>query len=177
MCPKFIELLSWNDPTVRVCCFMLSRASTKIFVSRIYIRKPSQKNSEKIFVSRKLRQQGHSLDEVSLYLPKLGNRIGAIEFFLTVLLCTWSQEFQLDIKCNIFNYDRDNYAPFNKILLKDTLRILPSLFAFARDKTKQLKHLEEQQVYTCIKYHQPVHCFTKLLLFSQFTFTVFLCQC
>ena len=34
MCPKLIELLSWNGPTVHVCCFMLARASTKTFVSR-----------------------------------------------------------------------------------------------------------------------------------------------
>ena len=61
MCPKLIELLSWNGPTVHVCCFILARASTKTFVSRV------QKNSEKIFVNRKIRQQDHSLAEVSLY--------------------------------------------------------------------------------------------------------------
>ena len=39
MCPKLIELLSWNGPTVHVCCFMLApRASTKTFVSRNHIR-------------------------------------------------------------------------------------------------------------------------------------------
>ena len=47
MCPKFIELLSWNGPTVHVCCFMLARASTKTFVSRIHIRQPGPKNSGK----------------------------------------------------------------------------------------------------------------------------------
>ena len=62
MCPKLIELLSWNGPTVHVCCFMLARASTKTFVSRV------QKTAKKIFVSRKIRYQGHSLAEVSLYL-------------------------------------------------------------------------------------------------------------
>ena len=62
MCPKLIELLSWNGPTVHVCCFMLARASTKTFVSRV------QKNTEKIFVRQKIRQQGRSLTEVSLYL-------------------------------------------------------------------------------------------------------------
>ena len=67
MCPKLIELVSWNGPTVHVWCFMLARASTKTFVSRIDIRQPSSKNSEKIFVSRKIRQQCHSLAEVSLY--------------------------------------------------------------------------------------------------------------
>ena len=50
MCPKLIELLSWNGPTVHVCCFMLARASTKTFVSRV------KKNSEK-----KLRQPKNSL--------------------------------------------------------------------------------------------------------------------
>ena len=35
MCPKLSELLSWNGPTVHVCCFILSRASTKTFVSRV----------------------------------------------------------------------------------------------------------------------------------------------
>ena len=38
MCPKLIELLLWNGPTVHVCYFMLSRASTKTSVSRIHIR-------------------------------------------------------------------------------------------------------------------------------------------
>ena len=47
MCPKLIELLSWNGPTVHVCCFMLTRASAETFVSRV------KKNSEKILVSRK----------------------------------------------------------------------------------------------------------------------------
>ena len=41
MCPKLIELLTWNGPTIRVCCFMLSRASTKTFVSRV---QKSEKN-------------------------------------------------------------------------------------------------------------------------------------
>ena len=62
MCPKLIELLSWNGPTVHVCCFMLARASTKTFVSRV------QKNSEKIFVNRKIRYQCQSLAEASLYV-------------------------------------------------------------------------------------------------------------
>ena len=62
MCPKLIELLSWNGPTVHVCCFMLPRASTKKFVSRIHIHQPSPKDSEKKsslaekFVSRVTRQ-------------------------------------------------------------------------------------------------------------------------
>jgi len=48
MCPKLIELLSWNGSTVHVCCFMLARASTKTFVSRV-------QKQRKIFVSRKIR--------------------------------------------------------------------------------------------------------------------------
>ena len=32
------KINSWNGPTVHVCCFMLARASTKTFVSRIHIR-------------------------------------------------------------------------------------------------------------------------------------------
>ena len=39
--PNFQSLFkvsSWNGPTVHVCCFMLERASTKTFVSRIHIR-------------------------------------------------------------------------------------------------------------------------------------------
>ena len=57
------NISSWNDPTVLVC-FMLARASTKTFVSRIHIRQPSPKNSKKIFVSRNIHQQSHSLAEV-----------------------------------------------------------------------------------------------------------------
>ena len=40
------KISSWNDLTVHVCCFMLARASTKTFVSRV------RKTAEKIFVSR-----------------------------------------------------------------------------------------------------------------------------
>ena len=61
MCSKLNELLSWNGPTVHVCCFMLARASIITFVSRV------QRTAKKIFVSRKISQQGHSLAEVSLY--------------------------------------------------------------------------------------------------------------
>ena len=43
MCPKLIELLSWNGPTVHVCCFMLACASTKTFVSRV--QKTAKKSS------------------------------------------------------------------------------------------------------------------------------------
>ena len=32
------KISSWNGPTVHVWCFMLARASIKIFVSRIHIR-------------------------------------------------------------------------------------------------------------------------------------------
>ena len=55
------KIRSWNGPTVHVCCFMLARSSTKTFVSRV------RKTAKKIFVNRKIRQQGHSLAEVSLY--------------------------------------------------------------------------------------------------------------
>ena len=74
MFPKLNELLSWNGPTVHVCCFILECASTKTFVSRIHIRYPSPNNSAKIFVSRNIRQQGHSIAEVSLYLRPAANR-------------------------------------------------------------------------------------------------------
>ena len=72
MCPKLIELLSWNGPTVHVCCcFMTARTSTKTFVSRIHIRYRSPKTAKKIFVSRKILYQGHSLAEVSLYVHQM----------------------------------------------------------------------------------------------------------
>ena len=57
MCPKLIELLSWNGPTVQVCCFMLARASTKTFVSRV--QKTAEKKESSLaykFVSRVTRQ-------------------------------------------------------------------------------------------------------------------------
>ena len=47
MCPKLIELLSWNGSTVHVCCFMLARASTKTFVSR------AQKTAKKTSLAKK----------------------------------------------------------------------------------------------------------------------------
>ena len=43
MCPKLTELLSWNGPTVHVCCFMSARASIKTFVSRV--QKTAKKSS------------------------------------------------------------------------------------------------------------------------------------
>ena len=47
------KISSWNGPTVHVCCFMLARASTKIFFSRIHIRQPNPYSlAESIFVSR-----------------------------------------------------------------------------------------------------------------------------
>ena len=41
------KISSWNGPTAHVCCFMLARASTKTFISRI------RKTAKKIFVSQK----------------------------------------------------------------------------------------------------------------------------
>jgi hypothetical protein len=37
------KISSWNGPTVHFCCFMLARASTKTFVSRV--RKTAKKSS------------------------------------------------------------------------------------------------------------------------------------
>jgi len=79
MCPKLTELLSWKGPTVHVCCFMLARASTKTFVSRV------QKTAKRIFVSRKIRYQGHSLAEVSLYQEYLLESKGGRYVGLTTL--------------------------------------------------------------------------------------------
>ena len=75
MCPKLIELLSWNGPTVHVCCFMLARASTKTFVIRIHIRQPSPKNSQKSllaekFVSRVTRQPRYHCTTPRILLPQ-----------------------------------------------------------------------------------------------------------
>ena len=78
MYPKLIELLSWNGPTVHVCCFMLARASTKTFVSRIHIRQPSPKNSEKSslaekFVSSVIRQpRYHCISKIPSALILIG---------------------------------------------------------------------------------------------------------
>ena len=67
--------------------FMLVRASTKTFVSRIYIRQPSPKNREKIFVTQNIRQQGHSLAEVSLYLGSFIYICSEYSSVLTVAVC------------------------------------------------------------------------------------------
>ena len=40
--PRRVHFSSWNGSTVHVCCFMLARASTKTFVSRV--RKKAEKN-------------------------------------------------------------------------------------------------------------------------------------
>ena len=65
------KISSWNGLTVHVCCFMLAHASTKTFVSRIHIRQPSPKNSEKKsslaekFVSRVTRQLRYHCTPIS----------------------------------------------------------------------------------------------------------------
>ena len=51
MCPKLTELLSWNGPTVHVCCFMLARASTKTFVSRVQKKTAKKSSLTEKFVS------------------------------------------------------------------------------------------------------------------------------
>ena len=43
------KISSWKGPTVHVCCFILARASTKTFVSRV------RRTAKKIFVSRNIR--------------------------------------------------------------------------------------------------------------------------
>ena len=45
------KISSWNGLTVRVCCFMLARASTKTFLSRIQKTAKKTSSAEK-FVSR-----------------------------------------------------------------------------------------------------------------------------
>ena len=75
------NISSWNGPTVHVCCFMLARASTKTFVSRV------RKTAKKIFVSRKIRYQGHSLAEVSLYCTCIKPRETLEAIQLTELTC------------------------------------------------------------------------------------------
>jgi C4-dicarboxylate transporter len=41
------KISSWSGPTVHVCCFMLARASTKTFVSRV------RKTAKKISLAKK----------------------------------------------------------------------------------------------------------------------------
>ena len=61
MCPKLIEPLSWNGPTVHVCCLCQRAHPLKHSLAE------SKRQRIKIFLSRKIRQKGHSLAEVSLY--------------------------------------------------------------------------------------------------------------
>jgi hypothetical protein len=70
------EISSWNGPTVHVCCFMLARASTKTFVSRV------RKTSKKYSLAEKFVSKGHSLAEVSLYYYKPVHKTNCIEKFL-----------------------------------------------------------------------------------------------
>ena len=56
--PKRVHFSYWNGPTVRVCCFMLARASTKTFVSRVRIRQPSPKKKT---AGKNVRQPKNSL--------------------------------------------------------------------------------------------------------------------
>jgi hypothetical protein len=85
---------------------------------------------------------------------------------MTVLLCPWPQEFQLDIKSNIFTYEIDSYAPFNKKLVK-------SIFAYCLDcllslgmKINCYKQLEEEHVYTYINIISSYTLFLEIIIFS-----------
>ena len=88
MCPKLIELLSWNGPTVHVCCFILARVSTKTFVSRSIFVSRVQKTAKKPSLAKKF-DQGHSLAEVSLYLvqSRINNYFARIESSVVVRPC------------------------------------------------------------------------------------------
>ena len=104
MCPKLIELLSWNGPTAHVCRFMLARASTKTFVNRIHIRQPSPKKQRKnlrqpknwlaeSFVSRGITVLGISQWQVTRYctLQIRNHRQGYVLYLLpnsATCLCT-----------------------------------------------------------------------------------------
>ena len=46
------NISSWNGPTVHVCCFMLARASTKTFVSRVQKKQLKKSSLAEKFVSR-----------------------------------------------------------------------------------------------------------------------------
>ena len=67
MCPKLIEILSWNGPTVHVCCFMLARASTKTFVNRVQktAKKPSLAQK---FVSSVTRQPRYHCNSKQIFI-------------------------------------------------------------------------------------------------------------
>ena len=72
MCPKLIELLSWNGPTVHVCCFMLARASTKTFVSQIQKTAKKKSSLAEKLVSKATRQpRYHSIYENFVIYPKI----------------------------------------------------------------------------------------------------------
>ena len=95
MCPKLIEVHSWNGPTVHVCCFMLARASTKTFVSRV--QKTAKKSSlaEK-FVSRVIVSRGITVyfraahSDTNILSTRLGNQTilqtNALHFWATWFL-------------------------------------------------------------------------------------------
>ena len=91
MCPKLIELLSWNGPTVHVCCFMLARASTKTFV------KP---NPYSLDESKKQRKKKPSLAE------KFFSRVNRQPRYH----CTAAHTNPTNCACQLYN---KNYASRN----------------------------------------------------------------
>ena len=49
------KISSWNGPTVHVCCFLLARASTETFVSRVQKNSGKKSSLAEKFVSRVIR--------------------------------------------------------------------------------------------------------------------------
>ena len=122
ICPKLIELLlsSWKGPTVHVCCFMLACASTKTFVSRV------RKTAKEIFVSRKIRYQGHSLAEVSLYLCIM--YACTIYFYFNLCFISFCFKFLLTI---VFHNDRSlSYITYHPFVLPYTDTTIYKVLAY-----------------------------------------------
>ena len=79
------KISSWNGPTFHVCCFMLARASTKTFVSRVRKQRKKSLLAEK-FVSMFTRQpRYHCTDILYQTVKKTESVAGMILWFVPPL--------------------------------------------------------------------------------------------
>ena len=148
MCPKLNELLSWNGPTVHVWCFMLARASTKTFISRIHIRQPSPKNSEK-----NLRQPKNSL---------AGSLVSR---GITVYLCLYYL-FISRRRIPIFPV-----IPYNLSSFSADKVIVPSRRTCPRDGRRLTVFQKNYNRVTNLQYQKKVCCYTNSLIIAMVYYT------
>ena len=156
MCPKLIELLSWNGPTVHVCCFMSARASNKTFrqlnpYSLVDFKKQRKKSSlaEK-FDSRVTRQPRYrcTLEALRFQTVHQFPRLNRTASTLTVATGHFISGLTLHIKYKVHTHTH-THTPCRNVSVTAScyfpLFAVCQLFSMKAKKTKFSKILNKQQ--------------------------------